>query len=51
LSEKQVKRFVSKGKLVYTLLMLEKGEGETPLHPIGQPPIHELVDVFLLIYP
>jgi len=34
LSETHVEKSIRKGKLVYALLLLEKGEGETPLHAL-----------------
>ena len=37
---------ISKGKIAYALLVLEKGEEETHLYPLGHPLIHEFVDVF-----
>jgi len=44
--ETHVERFISKGKPIYALLVVEKGEEETPLHPLTQPLIHEFMDVF-----
>jgi len=45
LSETLLEISISKGKLVYALLVLE-GEGETPLHILAKPMVHEFVDVF-----
>jgi len=46
LSETQVERSINKGKTVFALFVLEKGEEETPLYPLAQPLIHEFEDVF-----
>ena len=35
LSETRVERSINKGKVVLALFVLEKGEGETPLHPLA----------------
>ena len=45
-SETQVERSINKGKIVLALFVLEKGEGETPLHPLAQPLIQDFCDVF-----
>ena len=37
LSETRVERSINKGKVVLALFVLEKGEGETPLHPRPNP--------------
>ena len=39
-----MERSINKGT-IYALLVSEKGEGETPLHPLAQPLVHEFVDV------
>jgi len=46
LSETRVQRSISKGKPIYALLVLEEGEGETPLHRLAQPLVYEYLDVF-----
>jgi len=46
LSETRVKRSINKGKTILALFVLEKGEGETPLHPLAQPLIQDFSDVF-----
>jgi len=35
---------MSKGKIFYALLMLEKGEGEMPLHSLAKPLIYVFRD-------
>ena len=42
----RVERSINKGRTALALFVLEKGEGETPLHPLAQPLIHEFNDVF-----
>ena len=44
--ETRVERSINKGKSVFALFVLEKGEKETTLHPLAQPLIHEFGDVF-----
>ena len=46
LSEAWVERSLNKSKIVLALFVLQKGEGETPVHPLAQPLIHEFKDVF-----
>jgi len=46
MSETQVERFISEGELVCALLVMKKGEGETPFHPLAQPLVHKFEDVF-----
>jgi len=41
LSETRVERSINKGKTVFALFVLEKGEGETPLRPLAQPLVQE----------
>jgi len=42
---------MSKCKIVYALLVLENGQGVTPLHLLAQPLIHDFEDVFHDDYP
>jgi len=46
LSETRVERSINKGKVVLALFVLEKGEGETPLHTLAKPLIQDFSDVF-----
>jgi len=46
LSETQVERSINKGKNIFALFVLEKGEGETPLHTLAKPLIQDFYDVF-----
>ena len=46
MSETRVERSINKGKVILALFVLEKGEGETPLHPLAQPLIQDFCDVF-----
>jgi len=46
LSETRVERSINEGKVVLALFVLEKGEGETPLHALAQPLIQDFSDVF-----
>ena len=46
LSETWLERSINKGKTVFALFVLEKGEEEAPLHPLAQPLIQEFEDVF-----
>jgi len=46
LSETRVDSSVTKGEIVYVLLVLEKEEGETPWCPLAQYLVHEFEDVF-----
>jgi len=45
-SETRVERSINKGRTILALFMLEKGEGETLLHPLAQPLIQDFCDVF-----
>ena len=44
-------RSINKGKTIFALFVLEKEEEETPLHPLSQPLIQELEDVFPADFP
>jgi len=46
LSKTRIERSINKRKTVFALFVLEKGEEETPLHPLAQPIIQEFGDVF-----
>jgi len=46
LSEIQVERSISKGKLVYAILVVEEREREATSHPLAQPLRHKYLGVF-----
>jgi len=45
-SETRVEKSINKGKTILDLFVLEKGEGETSLHPLAQPLIQDFCDIF-----
>ena len=51
LSETRVERSINKGKIVLALFVLEKGEGETPLHTLAKPLIQDFVMFSRMTYP
>jgi len=46
LSETRVESSISNAGTIYALLVLEKGEEETPLHSLAHHPFQEFEDVF-----
>jgi len=49
LTKTWVERSINKGKTILALFVLEKGEGEIPLHPLAQPPFIRLMMYSLMI--
>ena len=37
---------MNKGETIYTLPVLEKRDGETPLHSLAKPFVHEFGDIY-----